>query len=123
MATNRFATKENLKTIVDTLRDEYSNLVSGSVDYDDVTVKVDSSDKLYVPVDTALSATSTNPVQNCIVTRPLQSVLGRLGVLADVVPDDWSTLAAAIAAGDGESVLPVGSQIRSPWTITNGSIT
>ena len=123
MPTYKYADKENLREVVTRLRGEYSNLVSGSVDYDDVTVKLNSSDKLYVPVDTALSATSTNPVQNCIVTRPLQSVLGRLGVLTDVLPDNWSTLVDSIDAGDGETVLPVGSQIRSPWTITNGSTT
>lgn len=117
----RFATKENLKTIVDTLRGEYDKLLNGAVEYDDVTIKKNGSDTLYVPVDTSLSATSTNPVQNAIVSRPILNIMGRLGILTDEVPDDWSSLATAIAAGDGETVLPVTSQIRSEWTITNGS--
>ena len=117
----RFATKENLKTIVAAMRGEYDTLLNGAVKYDNATIKKNGSEQLYVPIDTALSATSTNPVQNAIVSRPILSMMGRLGILTDEVPDDWASLTAAIASGDGESVLPIASQIRSDWTVTNGN--
>ena len=115
----RFATKDNMADIVSSVRGEYADAVAGARAPDGTTLKMDP--KLRAVIDTALSATSTNMVQNCIVARPLLNAMGRVGILTDVIPDDWATLVASIANGDGEAVLPVGSQIRSPWTITNGA--
>ena len=112
--TKRFATKDDLLAIAQSAKQKYTNVIE-SVKLGGTALSV-SSKSVNIPVDTSLSATSTNPVQNCIVSRPILSLMGRIGVLPDVAPDEWSTLAASIAAGNGESVIPVGTQIVSPMT-------
>ena len=148
MATKRFATKENLKTIVDAIRDEIpgdaSTSESGTVKYDGSTLKVNSSGQLYaagteiatitlggreiavsnkianIPVDTDFSTSSQNPVENRVITNFVNGIRARLNTNAPML-SDWSSLSSEIAAGNGETVLPVGTQVKVDWTVTNGS--
>ena len=73
-----------------------------------------------IPVDTDFSTSSQNPVENRVIANFVNGIRARLNTNAPVL-SDWSSLASEIASGNGESVLPVGTQVKVEWTVTNGS--
>ena len=79
-----------------------------------------SNKTVNIPVDTDFSTSSQNPVENRVVSNFVNGMRARLNTNAPML-SDWSSLASEVAAGNGETVLPVGTQVKVEWTVTNGS--